>query len=107
MKSEQRIQQEIMLALSKNDCIIFRSNAGKIQTKQGRWIQLAPRGWPDITGFYKPTGQAVLIEVKTPTGKLRDDQVNFAKIVEDLPVIYGVARSAEDAIEILKEKAVE
>lgn len=36
------------------------------------------------------------------TGKLREDQIKFQKFIEDKPVLYGVCRSVEDAIELIE-----
>lgn len=104
MKSEHAIQNEILLALSANECTVCRSNAGKIKTQDGRTVMLFPRGWPDITGFRHSDGKIILIEVKNERGRLRNDQKRFANFIKRYPVIYGVARSAEDALNIIERK---
>lgn len=104
MKSEHQIQLEIMLALSSHDCTVIRTNAGRIKTEDGRRIALAPRGWPDITGFRKSDGRMLLVEVKNEKGRLRPDQVKFQEFIKQYPVLYGVCRSAEDAIKLVEEK---
>lgn len=103
IESEHKIQSDIMLALSKNGFTIFRSNAGKIRTETGQTIMLFPRGTPDLCGFVHKTGQIFFIEVKKENGRLRPDQVRFAKFIAQFPVIYGVARSVEDALAITDE----
>jgi hypothetical protein len=104
MKSEHAIQNEILLALSSHGCTVCRSNAGKIKTADGRTVALFPRGWPDITGFRHSDGKMILIEVKNKRGRLRDDQKRFAKFIEQFPVLYGVARSADEALNIIEHK---
>lgn len=104
MKSEHQIQNEIMLAVSQHGCTIARSNAGRAYSKTGAVIQLFPKGWPDLTGFRHSDGKAILIEVKNEKGRLRDDQKRFAEVFKDVPFLYGVARSAEDAINIIEGK---
>lgn len=104
MKSEHSIQNEIMLAVSQRGCTIARSNAGRAYSKTGAVIQLFPKGWPDLTGFRHSDGKAILIEVKNEKGRLRDDQKRFAEVFKDAPILYGVARSAEDAINIIEGK---
>jgi hypothetical protein len=42
------------------------------------------------------------IEVKTPTGRPTEEQINFIGRVNKAGGIAGIARSPEDAIEILK-----
>lgn len=77
MKSEHQIQSEIMLAVSQAGNKIFRSNVGKVQTIDGRWFDTGlPKGHSDLYGF-RPDGQIFYIEVKSETGRVRPDQVNF------------------------------
>ena len=101
-KSENRIQSEIMVELSKRGHKVFRANAGKVQdARTGTWIKLLPRGFSDLFGF-KSDGTAIFIEVKTPVGKLRPEQIKFRDAVMEYPVIYGVARSAQEAVDIIE-----
>lgn len=102
-KSEKAIQNEIMLALSQNGCRVFRANAGEVKTSDGRVVKLMPKGFPDITGFRISDGKFLAIEVKNEKGQLRDDQVKFGNFLSSHPVLYGVARSAEEAIRIVTE----
>jgi len=102
MKSEHTIQNEIMLALSKNHCTVFRSNAGKVRTEDGRTIMLFPKGFPDLCGFRHSDGRFFAIEIKNEKGRLRDDQKRFVKFAEQYPVLYGVARSVDDALKIIR-----
>lgn len=101
-KSENLIQQEILMAISKEGHKVFRSNAGKIKTEAGYYISLFPKGFPDLCGWRKDDGKFFAIEVKTPKGRLRKEQKKFAEFAEKEPIIYGVARSAEQAVDILK-----
>ena len=103
MKSEKAIQNEILLALSQNGCKVFRTNAGEVRTKDGRVVKLLPKGFPDIAGFRMSDGKAVFVEVKNEKGKLRPEQIVFANLLKNFPVIYGVARSADEAIQLIKE----
>jgi len=104
MKSEHTIQNEIMLALSKNHCTVFRSNAGKVRTEDGRTIMLFPKGFPDLCGFRHSDGRFFAIEIKNEKGRLRDDQKRFAEFAEQYPILYGVARSVDDALRIVSEE---
>ena len=101
IKSESTIQSEIMLELSKKGHTVWRSNAGKIKTHQGYVVRLFPEGFPDLVGFRKNDGKFFVIEVKNANGKLREAQKRFAKFAEDKPILYGVARSPEDALKII------
>lgn len=104
IKSEHEIQNEILLELSKSGATVCRSNAGKVKTKDGRTIALFPKGWPDITGFRHSDGKMILIECKNDRGRLREDQQQFEKFISQYPVLYGVARSVEDALKIVDKE---
>lgn len=103
MKSEHQIQDEIRIALSKVGCTIFRTNAGQVTTIDGRQFYGMPKGFPDLCGFRHSDGKMIFIEVKNDKGKLRKEQLIFKEFLEQKPVLYGVARSVEDALEIVKE----
>lgn len=100
--SEQEIQNQIILAVNKRGHRLWRANAGKVQMKDNRIIKLFPKGFPDTVGFRKSDGKIIFIEVKTAIGKLRPEQIRFKDFIETQPVLYGVARSVEDAIEIIE-----
>lgn len=102
MKSEKAIQNEILLALSQNGCKVFRTNAGEIKTVDGRVVKLLPKGFPDLMGYRMSDGKFLAIEVKNEKGQLRKEQKVFAKLFKQSPVLYGVARSPEEALEIIK-----
>ena len=102
---EQAIQDSIRVALAQAGYIVFRTNVGKVKQSDGRWFDTGlPAGFPDLMGFKPDNGRVFFIEVKTATGKRRKDQVVFAKGLRDKNVIYGVARSAEEAVTIVREE---
>lgn len=105
MQSEQNIQNQIILEASKHGHRLWRANAGKIKTDTGAWIKLFPPGFPDTVGFRKSDGKFIAIEVKTKTGRLRPEQIKFKEFAETMPILYGVARSVEEAIEIIEGDA--
>nr|WP_263313640.1 VRR-NUC domain-containing protein [Mammaliicoccus sp. Marseille-Q6498] len=96
------IQNNIILELNKRNHRLWRANAGKIKTEQGAWIKLLPKGFPDTLGFRNSDGKFIAIEVKTQSGKLREEQKRFRDFAINQPIIYGVARSVEDAIDIVE-----
>jgi len=98
-KSESRIQSEIMLALSQNNCTVWRANAGKVTTKDGYTVKLLPEGFPDLFGFRHSDNQIFFVEVKNAKGKLREKQVLFQNFANQHRLLYVVARSSEEAIE--------
>lgn len=103
MKREQNIQKLIMLALSDAGCIIWRNNVGSYTTADGAYIKygVGGVGGSDLIGIYKPTGQFLAVEVKSPKGKPSPAQLNFIEQVRAAGGIAGVARSPEDALSLL------
>lgn len=100
---EQAIQDSIRVALAQDGYIVFRTNVGKVKTADGRWFDTGlPTGFPDLMGYKPENGKIYFIEVKTPKGKRRPDQIRFAQNLRDKQCIYGVARSAKDAVTIVK-----
>ncbi|EMF0559032.1 VRR-NUC domain-containing protein [Enterococcus faecium] len=102
MKSEHQIQDEIRIALSKHGCTIFRSNAGQVTTIEGRQFYGMPKGFPDLCGHRNSDGKSIYIEVKNEKGKLRPEQIRFGEFLKTQPVLYGVARSVEEALKIVE-----
>ncbi|KWY52062.1 hypothetical protein AS241_15085, partial [Enterococcus faecium] len=86
-------------------CTIFRSNAGQVTTIEGRQFYGMPKGFPDLCGHRNSDGKAIYIEVKNERGKLREDQKRFAEFLNGQPVLYGVARSVEEALKIVEESS--
>ncbi len=73
---------------------VLRLNSGKIQTKHGTWIQLCEPGTPDLfvvnaMGF---------LEVKTPSGSMRPEQVLWHARAEQIGIRVAVVRSVSEAI---------
>lgn len=102
-KSESRIQSEILVEMNKRGHRLWRGNAGKIQdARTGMWIKLMPKGFPDTFGFRSDDGKFIALEIKTPTGRLSEDQKRFRDFAETQPIIYGVVTSAEEAIQIVE-----
>jgi len=102
---EQATQDAIRVALAQAGYIVFRANVGKVKTTEGRWFNTGlPSGFPDLFGYKPENGKIYFIEVKTPQGKRRADQVRFANGLRNKQAIYGVARSAEEAVTIVRDE---
>lgn len=126
--NEHTIQNQIRVAISNSTpAVCFRVNVGeawigtscKVNYDGSRTI-LNPRRFntglpagfsdllcivpvtitPDMVG--KTIAVPGFIEVKSPTGKLRPEQFNFLDRMKQLGARAGVARSPEDAIQILR-----
>lgn len=99
---EQEIQDSIRVALAEHGYIVFRANVGKVKTADGRFFDAGlPTGFPDLVGYKPENGRIFFLEVKTPSGRRRADQVAFANGLRDKHVIYGTVRSAEEAVGIV------
>lgn len=104
---EHLIQDQIRLALSRNQCTVFRVNVGSVRLPDGRYFKTGvPEGHPDLYGFRWSDHQVFYIEVKTSTGRPRKDQVRFHEFLAKRGVIHGIARSPADAVKIVDEGLV-
>ena len=102
---EQALQDAIRVALAQAGYIVFRANVGKVRTADGRFFDAGlPVGFPDLFGYKPENGRIFFIEVKTKTGRRRKDQVLFAQGLRNKNVIYGVCRSAEEAVKIVRDE---
>ena len=107
MTAEHLIQNKIQVALSANDCTVFRTNVGSIRLSDGRYFKTGvPSGYSDLNGFKWSNGKAFFIEVKNETGKPRLDQIRFNKFLMSKNIICGIARSPDDALKIVNEELV-
>ena len=103
--AEAVIQDSIRVELAQAGYVVFRANVGKVKTEDGRWFNTGlPSGFPDLFGYKPENGRIYFIEVKTETGRRRKDQVAFANQLRDKNVIYGVCRSAEEAVTIVRDE---
>lgn len=59
------------------------------------------RGFPDLVGEIPPGGRALYIEVKTPKGRLSEEQEAFLERKRSRGAVAFVARSPHDAIKAL------
>lgn len=107
MTAEHKIQNDIRVALSKHHCTVFRVNVGNVRTSDGRFFSAGvPSGHPDLYGFRWSDQRVFYIEVKNEKGKPRQDQIQFHHMLTQHGVIHGIARSAEDAVKIVRERLV-
>lgn len=101
---EQQIQNEARIALSKDGHTQFRINTGTVITRDGRpFSSGTPKGFFDLVGYRKQDKQIFFIDMKTKTGRIRDDQIKFSIKLKKDNVIHGIARSPEDALKIVND----
>lgn len=96
------IQNSIRLALNPY-AIVFRANVGTFKTEDGRVVSTGlPKGFSDLFGYRRSDGRIFFMEIKNEKGKLRKEQEHFLKTMRENGAIAGVARSAEEAINLIK-----
>ncbi len=113
---ETKIQQEIRLGLgTREDVRLFRNQVGQLpDPRTGRPVQFGlAKGSADLVGWKTVTitpdmvGQEVAvftsIEVKTAKGRATQYQQAWMDCVEKAGGIAGIARSTEDAVEIVEQ----
>ena len=71
----------------------LRINSGKVQTKYGSWIQMAPLGTPDIMAVLS-NGKIYFIETKSDTGKQSLPQKQFQENCKDWAT-YEIVTSSD------------
>lgn len=111
--SEQQIQQQLRLALSRGPVRLFRNNTGVLLDRQGRPVQFGLcKGSSDLIGLRTITvgpehvGQRLAVfaalEVKAPKGRLTAEQRSFLEMVEGMGGFAGEVRSVEDGERVLR-----
>lgn len=100
--SEHDVQNLIRIELAKRNIICFRANVGKVRTSDGRYFDTGlPKGFSDLFGF-RSDGQVFFIEVKNKTGRVRPEQEKFIERMRSFGALAGVARSVDEALEIIE-----
>lgn len=100
MNREKNIQNEIRIWCGEHDILCFRCNVGRVKMATGNYFDTGlPEGFSDLIILYNRT--IYFCEVKTKTGKQRDDQINFMNIVRKHGYDYFVARSVDDVKEAI------
>ena len=114
-QGETHLLQQIRLALgTRSDLRLYRNNCGTLpDPRTGRPVQFGlARGSADLIGWRTVTitpdmvGQRLAvftsIEVKTPTGRIRPEQHAWLNTVQQSGGIAGIARSVQDANDLLR-----
>jgi hypothetical protein len=112
--TESQIQQEIRIKLNHADTRAWRNNIAKLKVR-GRWIDygIPGKGGSDLIGLHtitirpdhvgKRMAVFLAVECKSPTGKATPEQSNFIRYIQDAGGIAGVARSADEATNLIKD----
>jgi hypothetical protein len=111
---ESNIQNQIRLALSGAGAVTFRNNVGQATTDDGRVIRYGVCnpggsdliGWVPVVVTESMVGSTLAVfcavEVKRPGGRVTEPQQRFLQAVRQAGGVAGVARSAEEAISLIK-----
>jgi hypothetical protein len=101
---ESEIMREVQIALTQAGARVFRNQVGRYQLKDGRWIASGLCvGSADLIGWSK-LGKFLSVEIKTQTGQLSKEQTCFLDAVNKSGGIAFVARSKEEALNLLKQR---
>ena len=103
MKSETTIQNEIRVALSRYGLVV-RQNVGNFYTEYGGRVQCGFKGLSDLVFFSNDGKKVAFIETKTPMGRLSKEQKAFLERMKSYGYIAGVARSVEEALQLIGEE---
>ena len=95
--TETDLQNQIRIALSPYG-VVIRQNTGNFELKDGRRIICGVKGLSDL--LFIGQNRVAFIEVKTPTGKPSQEQLNFIRRMQELGHTAGIARSVEDALRL-------
>lgn len=114
MNPETKLQNLILIELSKAGCTVWRVETagawlGRQIHREGNTVTLTNarmfttglcKGGSDIIGI-APCGRFLAIEVKTKTGRPTKDQLRFIEAVNRAGGIAGIARSVDDALQLI------
>lgn len=103
MSTESAIMREIHAAIGgRPDVRLWRRNVG-VATPLGsrRAIRFGLPGQADLEGIVGPEGWHLEIEVKSPTGRLSEEQRRWGEMTIALGGIWICARSVKEAVEAL------
>ena len=95
---ETDLQNLIRIELSKHG-IVFRRHVGEFITQNGTSVKIGVPGESDLE--FIGNGFVAFIEVKTPTGRVRSEQLKFIEKMHSMGHKAGIARSVEDALKII------
>ena len=101
MNPESKLMHKIMAALSEHGCFVLRTNSGVYYDSNRSRIRVGFPGLSDLIGF-RPDGKFFALEIKTPTGRPSPEQIKFIDFCHRKGIPAGIARSVEEALQILE-----
>lgn len=105
---ETPIQRSIMDALELVPAVAWfcRLQSGRVRVRGG-WMQLAPKGSPDIVGGLRGSGRIFGLEIKGPKGRQSDGQEETERRWLAAGLLYWVCRDATEAVDLVQRAAKE
>ena len=100
---ESELQDLIRLALGRrDDVVMWRNNVGVLETDSGHHVRYGlARGSADLVGIVRMDnglGRFFALEIKTPTGRVHDDQARWLRLVQSRGGYAAVVRSVDEAM---------
>jgi len=85
-------------------CRVWRNNVGMLRDSRGVPVRYGLGvGSPDLVGLVIGSGQFLAVEIKTPVGRLSDEQKAWLATVQKMGGIARVIRSVDQAVELVDE----
>lgn len=77
------VMEQVRLHLGKKpDLVLFRNQAGRVEIR-GQWQTYGlHNGASDLVGLLAPSGRFFAIELKSPSGKVGEEQARFLELIE-------------------------
>lgn len=99
---ENELQQKIRIALgAEPDLVLWRNHVG-VASVNGRMQRFGLcKGSADLVGI-GPGGRFFCLEIKTPKGRIDEDQYLFANLVKNRGGFHAFVRSIEEAVAALE-----
>lgn len=99
--AETVLSKTIRLAVARSGlATLWRNNVGFASAEKVRYGLAV--GSADLIGFRHSDQKFVGIEVKTPTGRISEEQQRWLDFMARRGCIVGVARSVDDALAIVR-----
>ena len=96
---EEHRTQDLIRLECQDIALLWRNNTGQDTVTRVRYGLCV--GSADLIGLRRSDGRFVAAEVKSSTGRVRQEQARFLDAVKACGGLSGVARSVEEAREII------
>ena len=104
-KQHQKLVDDLLFAFgSRDDIRIWRRDVGGVESANGRYVRYGISGESDLDGIIAPWGISLSVEVKTGSGKLRENQLAWKNMKEGFGAIHIEARDVDQALSELEFK---